>query len=290
MELNNLIDNQRNEHPVKTLCKVLGVARSTYYQSHHKVESLLALENKRITRQIIHIHKDSSGRYGAPKIHETLRKQGVHISLKRVQRLMNKASVRSIIQAKYKPYPRSNEKVEDRENLLNQDFSTTTINEKWVADITYTPVLKEGWCYLATVMDLHTKKIVGYSFSKNMTTEIVVKALDNAYNVQRPSAGLILHTDLGTQYTSQEFQQFISKLGMKQSFSQKGCPYDNACIESFHATLKKEEIYCTQYVTFEQANIALFQYIEGWYNRKRIHGNINYKTPQELEEAIKLSA
>jgi putative transposase len=156
------------------LCEVLGVARSTYYQSHHKIESSLALENKRITKQIIQIYKDSSGRYGAPKIHETLKKQGIYVSLKRVQRLMNKAGVRSIIQAKYKPYQRSNEKNEDRENLLNQDFSTTTINEKWVADITYIPVLKEGWCYLATVMDLHTKKIVGYSFSKTMTAEIVV--------------------------------------------------------------------------------------------------------------------
>ena len=129
--------------------------------------------------------------------------------------------------------------MEERENLLKQDFSTTTINKKWVADITYIHVSREGWCYLTSVLDLHSKKVIGYSFSRNMTTDIVVEALENAYSTQRPSNELILHTDLGLQYTSQEFQNLLAERKIEASFSRKVYPYDNACIESFHASFKK---------------------------------------------------
>jgi putative transposase len=271
------------------LCGVLGVARSSYYQFHHKTESTLARENRELTERILVIHRESKERYGAPKIHQTLRSQGIRLSVKRVQRLMKKAEISSIIQKKYKPYS-SKAPVEGRQNILEQDFTTTTINEKWVADITYIHTVRDGWCYLASVMDLHSKKIIGYSFSRKMTTDIVVKALENAYFVQKPSKELILHTDLGSQYTSQEFQDLLARLNIVPSFSKKGCPYDNACIESFHAILKKEEVYRTYYATYEQANLALFQYIEGWYNRKRIHSSIGYKTPQAMEEQAKKAA
>ncbi|MEI4800912.1 integrase core domain-containing protein [Bacillus sp. FJAT-51639] len=123
--------------------------------------------------------------------------------------------------------------------------------------------------------------------SRHMTTNLVVKVLESAYYTQTPSEGLILHTDLGTQYTSQEFQTLLTNYKIKPSFSKKGCPYDNACTESFHANLKKEKVYRTKYATFEQANVALFQYIEGWYNRKRIHSSIGYKTPQAIEDLAK---
>ena len=223
-------------------------------------------------------------------IHRQLIKEGLSISLKRVQRLMKSAGLVSIIQKKYTPYKQSKELVLEHDNILEQDFSTTSINQKWVSDITYIYVQKEGWCYLASVMDLHSKKIIGYHFSKQMTTDIIVQALKNAYASQRPKDTVILHTDLGSQYTSQDFKNLTSELNIVQSFSRKGCPYDNACIESFHATLKKEEVYQTTYVTFEQARIALFQYIEGWYNRKRIHGSINYLTPEECEQLSRKAA
>lgn len=251
------------------------------------MESNRSLENKELIHQIKQIHTESKGRYGAPKIHQTLIAKGFRVSLKRVQRLMRCAGVSSITQMKYRPYTSRKEKIEDRENLLEQDFSTTTINEKWVADITYIHVLRESWCYLASVLDLHSKKIIGYSFSRNMTTDIVIEALENAYSNQRPSNELILHTDLGSQYTSQEFQKLLSERKIRASFSRKGCPYDNACIESFHASLKKEEVYQTKYATFDEAKLAIFQYIEGWYNRKRIHSSIGYKTPQAMEEAAR---
>ena len=162
------------------------------------------------------------------------------------------------------------------DNLLKRDFTTQTINEKWVADITYIHTLKDGWCYLASVLDLHSKKIVGYSFSHSMTTELVIKAFDNAHSSQKPSEGLVLHTDLGSQYTSSEFTHHTQNHHIKQSFSQKGCPYDSAYIESFHAILKKEEVNHVQYLDYQTAKLAIFQFIDGWYNRKRIHSSLRF--------------
>jgi putative transposase len=137
---------------------------------------------------------------------------------------MKESGIQSNIQKKYNPYSTSKNKVVERENVLEQDFTTTTINEKWVADITYIHVLREGWCYLASVMDLYSKKIIGYSFSLKMTIDIVMKALENAYYTQNPSKELILHTDLESQYTIQEFQDLLAKRNIIQSFSKKGCP------------------------------------------------------------------
>ena len=146
------------------------------------------------------------------------------VSLKRIQRLMKSAGLVSIIQKKYTPYKQSKELVLEHENILEQDFSTTSINQKWVSDITYIHVREEGWCYLASVMDLHSKKIIGYHFSKQMTTDLIIKALQNAYVSQRPKDEIILHTDLGSQYTSQEFKNLTLDLNIIQSFSRKGCP------------------------------------------------------------------
>src|SRR5690625_2612574 len=265
------------------MCDALDVPRSTYYQSLDKTISNREKENNELTKKIKKIHSASYKRYGAPKIHHLLEKEGYDVSLKRVQRLMKKAGIRSITVKKFRPTP-SKEKVVERENILERDFSTKTINEKWVGDITYINTLKHGWCYLASVMDLHTKKVVGYSFARTMTTELIIKALENAYHTQKPSEGLIFHSDLGTQYTSDEFAAIIEKFKMTHSFSYKGSPYDNACIESFHAILKKEEVNHVQYIDDKSAELELFQYIEGWYNRKRIHGSLGYKTPQEMEE------
>ena len=161
------------------------------------VESNRELKNKELTQRMIEIHTASKQRYRLPKIHFILRQEGYSVSLKRVQHLMSEVDIRSITQKKYRPYS-SKHQVEERDNLLHQDFSTTTINEKLVADITYIYTRRNGWCYLASVLNLHSKKIVGYSFSRTMMTDLVIQALDNA----NPAEGLIVHTDLGSQYTS----------------------------------------------------------------------------------------
>ena len=266
------------------MCSVLGVARSTYYKSFNKTKSAREVENEELKSAIKRIFRDSKGIYGAPRIHNILVSEGFNVSLKRVQRRMTELGLCAITVKKYRPH--SNKKVaEGLENVLERDFTTTSINEKWVGDITYIHTTKDGWCYLASVLDLHSKKIIGYAFGKRMTDDLVVKALKNAYYNQSPDKNrkLIFHSDLGSQYTSNNFMDQCKEFEIIQSFSKKGCPYDNACIESFHSSIKKEEVYRNTYRTFEEANTAIFRYIEGWYNRKRLHSSINYMTPEQCE-------
>lgn len=249
-----------------------------------KTKSAREVENEELKTAIIRIYKTNKGIYGAPRIHHILGTEGFDISLKRVQRRMIELGLCAITVKKYKPH--SSKKVaEGLENFLKRDFTTTSINEKWVGDITYIHTITDGWCYLASVLDLHSRKIIGYAFGKRMTNDLVSKALKNAYYCQSPDKNkqLIFHSDLGSQYTSNDLKELCKEFNITQSFSKKGCPYDNACIESFHSSIKKEEIYRNTYRTFEEANIAIFKYIEGWYNRKRIHSSINYMTPDQCE-------
>lgn len=272
------------------MCCVLRVPRSSFYKHLKHIESNRSKENKMLKERILEIYNASKRRYGAPKIQKTLQELSIKISVKRTSKLMRNLGIKSIIIKKYRPM-RSKKKIEARENVLNRDFSATSINQKWVTDITYIHTLKDGWCYLASVLDLFSKKVIGYAISRTMTTELALQAVKNAVISQRPTGPLILHSDLGSQYTSSDFESYIAKSKIiTHSFSGKGCPYDNACIESFHASLKKEEVNLVSYYDFDVARIALFEYIESWYNRRRIHSSIGYITPQKCEELAKLSA
>jgi Transposase and inactivated derivatives len=267
------------------MCTVLDVPKSSYYDWKNKVPSKRQTENERLSRLISGIYFENKGIYGAPKIHQTLLARGEILSLKRVQKLMRAMALRAITMKKYKPGKQANVQAEGRKNLLNQDFTTTSINQKWVTDITYIHTLKDGWTYLSTIQDLHSKKIIGWKFGKQMTKELVIETLDHALLTHTPSENLILHSDLGSQYTSDAYEAKLKELSIQHSFSRKGCPYDNAGIESFHASIKKEEVYPSEnYETFEAAHLAIFQYIEGFYNRKRIHSSIHYLTPNQMEE------
>lgn len=270
------------------MCKVLGIPRSSYYKAHSTSQSKRAVENKNYENEILCIYEENYKRYGAPKIHKVLQNKGFSISIKRVQRLMKKLGIRSIVSKKFKPFS-SNSKVYQRKNLINRDFSTSNINQKWVGDITYIHTIKHGWCYLASVMDLYSRKIIGYSFSRSMDTYVIIAALENAYKTQHPTGPVIFHSDLGTQYTSVEFTKRLSEYNITPSYSMKGCPYDNACIESFHSILKKEEVNTVKYYDFDSAKLAIFKFIESWYNRKRIHGSIGYLTPQAKEDLARAS-
>lgn len=222
-------------------------------------------------------------RYGATKLQRAIESDGTKCSIKRVQRHMVKLGLRSIVIKKYKPQSSKNE-ITEKENILNQNFEAETINQKWCTDITYIHVLKEGWTYLASVMDLYSRKIIGYAYGRAMTAELALKAVENACMNVKDTKGIILHSDLGSQYTSQLFENYIDSKKMIHSFSRKGNPYDNACIESFHSVLKKEEIYRHTYADFNEAKAAIFEYIASWYNRIRIHSSINYMTPQQKED------
>lgn len=228
-------------------------------------------------------YEKSKQRYGAIKLQQSLIRQGIYVSIKRVQRRMKEMGIRSVVIRKYRPQRSTGSVLEGRENILKQDFKAEGPNEKWVTDITYIWTEAERWTYLATVLDLYTKKAVGYSYGKEMTTELASKAVKQAWQAQGCPKGVILHSDLGSQYTSEEFTEMVARFGMKHSFSKKGCPYDNACIESFHAILKKEEVYLTKYRNFKEADSKLFEFIEGWYNRNRLHSSLGYRTPQEVE-------
>ncbi|MCD2257531.1 IS3 family transposase, partial [Lactobacillus sp. CC-MHH1034] len=211
-----------------------------------------------------------------------------HISLKRVQKLMKTLGLRAITVKKYQPSRFSKPITEGRKNLLNQDFTTTTINQKWATDITYIHTRKDGWTYLSTIQDLHTKKIIGWKYGKQMTVKLVLDTLEHALLNNVPTKDLIIHSDLGAQYTSAAYESRLQELNIQHSFSRKGCPYDNAGIESFHASIKKEEVYPAKlYEDFEVAHRAIFQYIEGFYNRNRIHSSIDYLTPEQMENLAK---
>ncbi len=211
------------------------------------------------------VYDDSKQRYGAVKICCKLNSDGIPCSLKRVQRHMARQGLRSIVNKKYRHHSSHASIPDGKENLLNGEFETETLNQKWCTDITYIHVQKEGWIYLASIMDLCTRKIIGYAYGTSMTAELAVeeKEIKNARLNVRDTEGIILHSDLGSQYTSQLFENFLSSRGMIHSFSRKGNLYDNACIESFHSVVKKEEIYLHTYDVSKAARRAIFEYIEG---------------------------
>jgi transposase InsO family protein len=286
----SFINNNLKKYTVKQMCKALKFARSTYYEALVHVPSNREQEYLKFSAEVKQCFEENKKRYGAVKIHHKLNDNGVPCSIKRVQRHMQRQGLHSVVVKKYNHKANQGKVPDDKENVLNRDFKAETINKKWVTDITYIHVLKEGWTYLASVMDLYDRKIIGYAYGKNMTAELALDAVKNASLNVSDTNGIILHSDLGSQYTSDLFENYMKSNGFIHSFSRKGNPYDNACIESFHSVMKKEEIYLHIYKDFEECRKALFEYIESWYNRQRIHSALGYKTPQQMEdEAIQVA-
>ena len=268
------------------MCKILEVPRSVYYYHEQgKINSYIE-KNKELDKLILEKYNQSKGRYGSPKIKKELGKDGIKVSQKRVARRMKVLGIKSIIVKKYNPGP-AKSKVDDtnKPNLLNQEFKAKRLREKLVSDITYIYTEESGWTYLAIVMDLYSLRVIGYSYGKNMDAELVVRAIKNAREKGKFRKNAIFHSDLGSQYTSNKVEKYLKDLKLRHSYSKKGYPYDNASMESFNAILKKEEVNLHVYETFEEAKLAIFEFIEGWYNRQRIHSSIDYKTPIEVENA-----
>ena len=263
------------------MCKVLHLNRSTIYKIINHNISNQEINRLELESKIIDIYNGSKQIYGAPKITKVLEKQGYHTSEKRISRYMKRLSIKSIVVKKYKPQSVS-KAPDDKENLMNQEFQTTAINQKWVMDITYIPTVYDGWTYLASTEDLHAKIILGYCYSRHMKQEIVLESLRQAAYRATETKGIMIQSDLGSQYLSYEVEEFLKQNGMIHSYSRKGTPYDNAPMESFHSILKKELVYRRVFKTFEEARVAIFEFIEGWYNRNRIHGSINYQTPYQV--------
>jgi putative transposase len=260
----------------------MKVSRSGYTKWRDRPASKRERQHKEWTKLIKKVFDDSRGLYGSPKVTQRLNQLGVNITQRTVARIMKENGFRSKTVKKYKATTNSKHAMPVQENVLNQNFTASKPNEKWVADITYVPT-REGWLYLASVMDLYSRKIVGWHMGERMTKELVLQALKQAHGRQRPLESVLHHSDRGSQYASHDYQQQLQTYNMKGSMSRKGNCYDNACIESFHSVLKKELIYLTKYSTRAEAEKSIFEYIEVFYNNERIHSTIGYQTPSEYE-------
>ena len=275
-------------YDIRTLCKAVKLHYSVYYYHKQNKENSYKKANEELDKKIMEEFNKSRKRYGSPKITRILNKQGIKVSQKRVARRMKVLKLRSIIVKKFNHNGNKKVNDENKENLLAQDFKAEHPSEKWVRDITYIYTKETGWTYLAIVMDLFDLKIIGWSYGKNMTSELVISAFKKAKVARGVTEGMIFHSDLGSQYTSNEYEKILLENNVKHSYSKKGYPYDNASMESFNAILKKEEVNVNTYTTFKEAKLAIFEFIESWYNNTRIHSTLDYKTPnQKYNEYLK---
>lgn len=269
------------------MCKVFKVSRSGYYNWLRSKPSKRNLENQLLLERIKGIYHDSKQRYGSPKIAMILNKDVKHASRVRIARIMRKAQIRSKIRQKFKVTTDSSHSLPVCDNILNRDFKAQDLGEKWVSDITYIAT-KEGWLYLTVILDLGDRKVVGWSVSDSMKAKnTVIAALKKAVSNRIVKPGLIFHSDRGIQYACEEFRTILNKITkVNQSMSRRGNCWDNAVAESFFKIVKSELGYDTKFESRQQASLALFEFIEGWYNRRRIHQAIGYKTPAQVEIEI----
>ena len=277
------IEDRRADYPVTLLCEVLGVSPAGYYAWRSRPESPRSAANRDLVDDIRRVHRDTRGRYGSPRIHVELKAQGRGASRGRIERLMRRHGIRAIMAR-----PRRVRTTDSRHdlpiapNLLDRNFIATAPNQIWLADITYIET-DQGWLYLAAIMDLYSRRIVGWAMADHLRAELALAALQMAISAQRPSAGLIHHSDRGVQYASADYRKLMRSAGLKASMSRKGNCYDNAPMESFFHTLKTELVHHRHYATRAEATRDLFAFIEGFYNRTRRHSAIGFISPIEME-------
>jgi putative transposase len=262
------------------MCCQLGVSASGYANWKKGSGSKNWPSDEQLLALIRIIHAESRQAYGSPRITAEIKARGIPVSKDRVRRLMKEYGIRARHKRKFKATTDSNHKLPVAPNLLNQDFTTRWPDQTWVADITYIPT-KEGWLYLATIMDVYTRMIVGWSMDSRMTRELVINALRMAYWRRKPKAGLIHHSDRGSQYCSADYRDLLKKYGMQVSMSRKGNCWDNAVMESFFNSLKNERVFHENYATRQQAKDDLVNYIEVFYNRIRRHSGLGYRSPAQ---------
>jgi len=267
------------------MCRVLKVSRSGYYAWRGRPESERDAENQRLLDRIRIIYKKSRKTYGSPRVHSQLVLDGERCSRGRVERLMSANGIRAKGRRKFVAATDSKHDLPVAENLLGREFSVEEPNRVWVSDITYIPT-DEGWLYLAGVLDLCSRATVGWSMSKSLERRLVMDALEMAHRRRKPGKGLIHHSDRGSQYASHDYRKLLRDYGMQMSMSRKGDCWDNAVMESFFSTLKKELVHHRRYRTREEARREIFEFIEVFYNRQRLHSSLGYLPPLEYENLI----
>ena len=277
------MSNHRSEFPIVLMCEVLKVSRSGYYAWLRRPESKRKQHDKVLLQEISAIYQESHRTYGSPRIYRELKRRGRNHGEKRIARLMRKDGLRAKTKRKFKMTTDSRHNLPVAPNLLNREFTPKEPNQAWASDITYIWTA-EGWLYLAVVMDLFSRAILGWSMSERMTRSLVIDAFIMAVKRYHPPPGLLHHSDRGSQYASADYQAVMGKYGVICSMSRKGNCWDNAPVESFFSTLKKEHVFHHDYRYRTQARQSIFAYIEQFYNRKRIHSAIGYRTPSEMKK------
>jgi len=279
------ISAHAGEHAVSRMCRVLKVSTSGYYEWRDRPPSAREQANKRLLAAIRRVHTESRRTYGSPRVHAALRREGLCVGKHRVARLMRQHGIAGVRSTRKRPVTTQRDgRARAAPNLLAQDFVATRPNEKWLADITYIDT-DEGWLYLAGVLDLFSRAIVGWSMADHLRSALVEDALKMALGRRFPLDGLLHHSDQGSQYTSEAVRALLREHAIQVSMSGVGNCYDNSPMESFFGTLKTE---CATYrfASHAEARRVIFQYLEVWYNRQRLHSAIGYHTPAELELAF----
>ena len=277
------IDRRRVSYAVRMMCRLLNVSSSGYYAWRTRPESVRGRENRKLTVEIRAIHAESDGIYGSPKILDELRDRGYSCGRHRVARLMRLEGLRGIPKRRFRRTTNSDHGNPVAPNVLEQNFTANAQDERWAADITYIRT-GEGWLYLAVVLDLYSRRVVGWSMSTRLTRDLVLDAVTMAVWRRAPKADLIHHSDRGCQYTSDDFRTLLKSHGIRCSMSGTGNCFDNAVVESFFGLLKRERVYRRKYRTREQARADIFDYIEVFYNRKRRHSYLGSRSPAEFEK------
>ena len=278
------IEHRRPQYPVRMMCQALKVSRSGYYGWRTRGESQRAKTDRELTGMIQHLHRDNHGVYGSPRIRAELAEQGYPVGRRKVARLMRNARLRGIPKRRYKVTTQRDPRHEVATNLIEQDFTAKQPNQRWAADITYVAT-HQGWLYLAVVMDLYSRKIIGWSMDQRMSRHLAINALTMAIDARQPEGVLIHHSDRGGQYTSDDFRDLLKQQGIRCSMSSSGNCYDNAVVESFFGLLKRERVNRVRYRTRDEARASLFDYIECFYNRKRRHGYLGNISPADYEKS-----
>lgn len=265
-------------------CELFQVSKSAYYQRKKAIPSVRAVTDAELTAKIKAIHTESDGTYGSPRVYRQLTRQGHHVGKRRVARLMRRAGLEGRCQRRWRRTTIQDPAATAADlDLIQRHFGPCEVlDARYVGDITYIPTW-EGWAYLATVIDLASRKVVGWALADHMRTELVSQALEAAFGSRKPGRGLIFHSDRGCQYTSKDFRELAETHGVVLSLGRKGDCFDNAVAESFFATIKRELIDRQSWPTIAGLRRAVFNYIEGWYNTRRLHSALGYLSPAEYE-------
>lgn len=285
------IQAEQANFPVTVLCRVLEVSCSGFYRWLNAQPSARQSKNERLMIEIKSIHSESRGTYGSPRVHAELRSRGFEIGLNRVARLMAELGLTGQRPRRFRKTTDSHHSHSLAPDLVARDFNPSAPNQLWAADITYIATAS-GWAYLAVVLDLYSRRVIGWAVDEHMRTELVLEALDRALGTREHGEGLIHHSDRGSQYASSRHRDELERRGIRVSMGAKGCAYDNAVVESFFATLKKDLVYRTNWLDQQQVALAISEYIQVFYNRRRRHSTLGYVSPVDYEalHAVEVAA